>query len=101
MYALYIRISVEFHFDLQTKSAPKSRTKKEEKVYIEIDARFERPERGRGRGRGDRGRGDRGDRERGGYGEGRNRGGRYGRQNTNGSAPALNVDDQTAFPSLT
>ncbi|KAF8642329.1 hypothetical protein AX16_009598 [Volvariella volvacea WC 439] len=67
------------------KAAPKARNKKEEKVFLEIDARFERPDRGRGRGRG----GDRG--------RGRGRGGRGGaRQN----GPALNVDDETAFPSL-
>lgn len=79
----------------QSKNAPKPRVKKEEKVFLEIDARFERPDRGgRGRGRGgDRG-GDRGDRGRGGRGRG---GARGGRQN---GTPAVNVDDQTAFPSL-
>lgn len=76
--------------DLQAKSAPKARAKKEEKVYLEIDARFDRPERpgrgGRG-GRGtDRGRGDRPGRGRRGFG-------------TNGS-PVVNVDDEKAFPSL-
>ncbi|EMD41830.1 hypothetical protein CERSUDRAFT_79455 [Gelatoporia subvermispora B] len=72
-------------------SAPKTQKKKEEKVFLEIDARFERPSRG-GRGRGDRGseRGTRG---------GRGRGGNRGRANGS-TAPALNVDDQTAFPSL-
>jgi plasminogen activator inhibitor 1 RNA-binding protein len=67
------------------------RAEKKEKVYIEIDASFDRPSRG-GRGRGgDRGRG------RGGRGRGRGAGG-YG---TNGTqAPAVNVDDETAFPSL-
>ncbi|KAI0669941.1 hypothetical protein C8Q78DRAFT_1079853 [Trametes maxima] len=73
-------------------SAPKARTKKEDKIYIEIDARFERPSRG-GRGRGERG-GERGTRG------GRGRGGR-GRAANGSSAPAaLNVDDETAFPSL-
>lgn len=82
------------YFVGKTKNAPKARAKKEEKVYLEIDARFDRPDRGgRGRGRGgdrggDRGRGDRG---RGG------RGGRGGRQN---GPTTVNVDDQTAFPSL-
>ncbi|KAG6879700.1 hypothetical protein C0992_012548 [Termitomyces sp. T32_za158] len=78
----------------QTKATPKARTKKEEKQFIEIDARFERPDRG-GRGRGGRG-GDRGgDRARGG---GRGRGGARG---TRPAAPAaVNVDDETAFPSL-
>jgi len=75
----------------QAKTAPKSRAKKEEKVFLEIDARFERP---RG-GRGGRGGPDRGDRGRGGRGRGSGR----GRANGN-TAPALNVDDQTAFPSL-
>jgi len=74
------------------KTAPKARTKKDEKVFIEIEARFDRPDRGRGRGGrgGDRG----GDRARGGN---RGRGGaRGGRQPTG----PVNVDDQTAFPSL-
>ncbi|KAE9411092.1 hypothetical protein BT96DRAFT_969291 [Gymnopus androsaceus JB14] len=85
------------------KSAPKARTKKEEKVYLEIDARFERPSRG-GRGRGDgRGRGE----GRGGGGGGRGaargdrRGGpRGGGARQNNGAPTVNVDDETAFPSL-
>ncbi|KAJ2931137.1 hypothetical protein H1R20_g5962, partial [Candolleomyces eurysporus] len=87
----------ESYFIGKTKTAPKSKTKKEEKVYLEIDARFERPDRGgRGRGRGDRG--DRGG-DRGGERRGRGRGGpRGGRQNGPNAAP--NVDDQTAFPSL-
>ena len=77
------------YFAGKTKSAPKSRTKKEEKVFLEIDARFDRPDRGgRGRGRG----GDRG------------RGGNRGRGGPRGGRPAgnqvVNVDDQTAFPSL-
>ena len=81
----------------KSKSAPKARTKKEEKIYLEIDARFERPERGgrrgdRGGDRGDKGRGPRGDR-------GAPRSGAGGRQN--GAAFAVNVDDQAAFPSLT
>ncbi|TFK77057.1 hypothetical protein BDN72DRAFT_873503 [Pluteus cervinus] len=81
----------ETYFIGKSKSAPKARAKKEEKVYLEIDARFERPDRG-GRGRGGRG----GDRDR---GRGRGRGGyapRGGRQ----TGPALNVDDEVAFPSL-
>ncbi|KAH9486894.1 hypothetical protein JR316_0000959 [Psilocybe cubensis] len=76
------------------KAAPKARAKKEEKVYLEIDARFERPDRGAGRGRGGRG-GDRGDRGRGSRGRGAPRGNR-----PNNGAPVVNVDDQTAFPSL-
>jgi len=79
----------------QTKSAPKPRAKKEEKVFLEIDARFERPDRG-GRGRGGRG-ADRGGERRGTRGRGGPRG---GRQNNNNGAAAVNVDDQTAFPSL-
>ncbi|KAF9481389.1 hypothetical protein BDN70DRAFT_876355 [Pholiota conissans] len=84
------------YFVGKSKSAPKTRAKKEEKVYLEIDARFERPDRGgRGRGRGGEGRGgDRG--ARGTRGRGAPRG---GRQN-GASAPVVNVDDQTAFPSL-
>jgi len=84
------------YFVGKAKSAPKARAKKEEKVFLEIDARFDRPDRGRGgRGRGgDRG-GDRGDRGRGSRGRGRGAA-RGGRQ----TAPPVNVDDQTAFPSL-
>ncbi|KAG6845808.1 hypothetical protein H0H87_003862 [Tephrocybe sp. NHM501043] len=81
------------YFVGKAKSAPKARTKKEEKVFIEIDARFERPDRG-GRGRGGRG-GDRGGERRGGQ---RGRGGP--RAPRSAAAPAVNVDDQTAFPSL-
>lgn len=77
---------------LQTKNAHKARNKKEEKVYIEIDARFDRPERGRGRGRGH---GDR-DRERVHGGRGR---GEKTRHDANG--PAVDVEDRTVFPSLT
>ncbi|KAL4243537.1 RNA binding protein HABP4/SERBP1-like protein [Abortiporus biennis] len=72
-------------------SAPKTKVEKKEKVFLEIDARFERPSRG-GRGRGDRG-GERGERR-----GGRGRGGRGRANGTN--APSLDVDDQTAFPSL-
>lgn len=89
------------YFVGKSKSAPKARPKKEEKVYLEIEARFERPERaGRGRGRGDRGdrggnRGDRGgDRGRGSRGVPR----AGGRQN---GGAQTSVDDQAAFPSLT
>jgi plasminogen activator inhibitor 1 RNA-binding protein len=88
----------EAYFVGKAKSAPKARAKKEEKVYLEIDARFERNDRsGRGRGRGDRG-GDRGgDRAR---ARGGARGsGRGGRQ-SNPSTPLVDVDDQNAFPSL-
>ncbi|KAF9056209.1 hypothetical protein BJ165DRAFT_1522149 [Panaeolus papilionaceus] len=87
----------EAYYAGKTKNAPKGRTtEKKEKVFIEIDARFERPDRGgRGRGRGgDRGAGDRA------RGAGRGRG-RGGRQNGSSATPAVNVDDQTAFPSLT
>ncbi|KAH9064301.1 hypothetical protein EDB87DRAFT_1766535 [Lactarius vividus] len=81
----------EAYFVGKSKTTTKARAEKKEKVYIEIDARFERPSRG-GRGRGgDRGRGDRG------RGSGRGGGTRGGR--TNG-AGAVNVDDETAFPSL-
>ncbi|KAG9104554.1 hypothetical protein FRC06_001334 [Ceratobasidium sp. 370] len=85
----------------KTKAAPKARTKKEEKVMIEIDARFAPPERsGRGRG-GDRGRGDRGDR----VDRGRGRGGRgrgsadQPRSSSLHNEP-VDVSDQSAFPSL-
>jgi len=84
------------YFVGKSKSAPKARPKKEEKIYLEIEARFDRPERsGRGRGRGDRGDrgGDRGRGSRGSRGVpktgGRQNGGTY-----------INIDDQAAFPSL-
>ncbi|KIP11998.1 hypothetical protein PHLGIDRAFT_27613 [Phlebiopsis gigantea 11061_1 CR5-6] len=79
------------YFVGKTKSnAPKAKAQKVEKVFLEIDARFERPQRG---GRGGRGgdRPPRGTRGRGGRGRG---------ANGASSGPALNVDDQTAFPSL-
>lgn len=74
---------------IQSKGAPKARAKKEEKVFLEIDARFERPNTRGGRGRGDRGgeRGGRGTRDRG------------RSQRSNGSGH-LNVNDEAAFPSL-
>ncbi|KAH9944421.1 uncharacterized protein BXZ73DRAFT_96909 [Epithele typhae] len=81
------------YFVGKTRSAPKTKTKKEEKVFIEIDARFERPARG-GRGRG----GDRGA-ERGTRGRGRG-GGRGRGANGTGTTTSLNVNDETAFPSL-
>lgn len=82
------------YFAAKTKSAPKARTKKDEKVFIEIEARFERPRGGRGGRGGDRG-GERGRGER-----GRGRGGR-GRGGANGyAATPVNVDDESAFPSL-
>jgi len=74
------------YFVGKTKATNKVRAEKKEKVYLEIDAHFERPSRG-GRGRGERGRG-------------RDRGGR-GRRGANGTQPAIvNVEDETAFPSL-
>ena len=80
---------------MQIKNTPKARAKKEEKVFLEIDARFERPARG---GRGGRG-GDRGDRPpRGGRGRGAGRG--RGSNGPSATGPALNVDDQSAFPAL-
>ncbi|TFK30482.1 hypothetical protein FA15DRAFT_662440 [Coprinopsis marcescibilis] len=82
----------EAYFVGKAKSAPKLKSKKEDKVYLDFEGRFERPDRGgRGRGRG----GDRGER-RGARGAGR--GGRGQRQGGNAQTP--NVDDQNAFPSL-
>jgi len=80
----------------KTRATHKARTKKEEKVFIEIDARFAPPERS-GRGRGDRGRG-RGDggRERGGRGRG---GFDQPRSGTRNNEP-VDVSDESAFPSL-
>ncbi|KAJ7110170.1 hypothetical protein C8R44DRAFT_274963 [Mycena epipterygia] len=81
------------YFVGKSKAAPKARAKKEEKVFLEIEARFERPSRGgpRGRGGDDRGRGSRGTRG--------TRGAPRGRPAGN-NTPAVNVDDETAFPSL-
>jgi len=78
----------ENYFIGKTKATPKARAKKEEKVHIEIDARFERPSRGGGRGRGDRP-------PRGGRGYGPARVSSQTQQQ-----PDVNVADQMAFPSL-
>ncbi|KAJ6575167.1 hypothetical protein B0H19DRAFT_1127464 [Mycena capillaripes] len=85
------------YFVGKSKATPKARTKKEEKVFLEIEARFDRPSRGGGRGRGGD---DRGGRGRGGASRGRGapRGGRPAGNYNN--APAVNVDDEKAFPSL-
>jgi len=87
-------VEEDTYFVGKTKATPKARTKKEEKVFLEIDARFERPDRGRGRGRGDRG-GDRG-------GERAGRGARTQERGPrqNYSPPTLRIDDGNAFPSL-
>jgi len=82
------------YFVGKVKAAPKARVKKEEKVHIEIDARFERPSRGGPRGGRGRGGPDRDERPRG-TGRGRGRGDRHGAQQ-----PDVNVADQAAFPSL-
>ncbi|KAJ6604698.1 hypothetical protein DFH09DRAFT_1300876 [Mycena vulgaris] len=84
------------YFVGKSKAAPKARTKKDEKVFLEIEARFERPSRGGPRG-GGRGGDDRGGRGRG--TRGTPRGAPRGRPAGN-SGPAVNVDDETAFPSL-
>ncbi|KAI0257635.1 hypothetical protein BJV78DRAFT_1272579 [Lactifluus subvellereus] len=78
----------EAYYVGKTKATSKARAEKKEKVYIEIDARFDRPSRG------GRGRGDRGDR-----GRGRGRGNPRGPR-TNGGPTIVNVDDEAAFPSL-
>ncbi|KAJ7925832.1 hypothetical protein B0H13DRAFT_1862660 [Mycena leptocephala] len=82
------------YFVGKSKAAPKARTKKEEKVFLEIEARFDRP-RGGGRGRGGDDRGGRGAR-----GGGRGRGAPRGGSRPAGNNVNVNVDDQTAFPSL-
>jgi len=87
----------EAYFATKRKSTPKARTEKKEKVFLEIEARFDRPDRG---GRGGRGRGDRGDR---GSRPGRGRGGDGGGRRSGGHStytPVVNVDDEKAFPSL-
>lgn len=90
----------EAYFAPKAKAASKPKAKKEEKVFIEIDARFERPSRGGERGRGGRGGdrgGDRGDR--GGRGGGRGRGGERGPRGGR-AAQGVDVADEKAFPSL-
>ncbi|KAK0506128.1 hypothetical protein EDD18DRAFT_1122111 [Armillaria luteobubalina] len=83
----------ESYYVGKAKPSAKTRAKKEEKVYLEIDARFDRPSPrgGRGRGRGGEGRG-------GSRGRGGNRGAHNGTALS--AAPVVNVDDETAFPSL-
>ncbi|KAL4069582.1 hypothetical protein V8B97DRAFT_1918108 [Scleroderma yunnanense] len=88
----------EAYFAGKTKNTHKARTEKKEKVFLEIDAHFDRP------------RGDRGGRGRGGFKDGaRGRGGRgrgapggYGRDRggENGGTRAVDVDDENAFPAL-
>jgi plasminogen activator inhibitor 1 RNA-binding protein len=86
----------EAYFSGKTKSAPKARTEKKEKVFLEIDATFPRPSRGRG---GDR---DLGEGRGVGRARGRGRGGpgRGPRGGSNGNSPTVRVDDEAAFPSL-
>jgi plasminogen activator inhibitor 1 RNA-binding protein len=102
------------HPYLQEKSAPKAKAKKETKETIEIEGYFERPqrggfggarggsERGRGEGRG-RGRGEGRGRGRGegrGRGDARGRGGFRGGYQNGQAKPALQINDESAFPSL-
>ncbi|KAJ7293625.1 hypothetical protein C8J57DRAFT_1269524 [Mycena rebaudengoi] len=83
------------YFVGKSKTAPKARTKKEEKVYLEIEARFDRPRGGpRGGGRGGDDRGGRG------RGAPRGRAAPRGRSAGGNNAAAVNVDDVKAFPSL-
>jgi plasminogen activator inhibitor 1 RNA-binding protein len=97
MFPSFTHVFLPQPFPSQSKSAPKARAKKEDKVYLDIEARFDRPDRGgRGRGRGDRGE-HRGDRGRG--TRARGSAARGGRQNGS-NAPVVNVDDQTDFPTL-
>jgi len=92
------------YFIGKTKSAPKTKPKKEEKVYIPIDLPpAQRENRGRGRGgrggeRGGRGRGG----DRGGERGSRGRGGNWNRQanGRNAVSAQVDVDDADAFPSL-
>lgn len=86
----------ESYFAGKAKAAPKARTEKKEKVFIEIDARFDRPQRGgRGRGGFERGRG------RGGEGRGRGEGPRRGRgDRQNGAQSGPQINDESAFPAL-
>jgi len=79
----------------QAKTAPKTRAPKAEKIFLEIDARFERPSRG---GRGGRG-GERGG-DRGGDRGSRGARGSRGRGRANGPPTNLDVGDEKAFPSL-
>ena len=91
----------EAYFAGKPKAAPKERAKKAEKVYLEIDARFERPDSGRG-GRGGRGGPRGGDRD-GGRGRGTPRGGRgegRGPRGGRGASAGVDVADEKAFPSL-
>jgi len=83
----------EAYFAGKGKAAPKARTEKKEKVFLEIDARFDRPARGGGRGRGGERGGDRGAPTR---GPARGRGG----PNRGGRSAAVDVGDEKAFPSL-
>ncbi|KAJ7225473.1 hypothetical protein GGX14DRAFT_539526 [Mycena pura] len=85
------------YFVGKSRAAPKVRAKKEEKVFLEIDARFERP---RGGGRGGRGGDERGGRARGGRGHDRGRAAAPRGGRSAASAPTVDVGDERAFPSL-
>jgi hypothetical protein len=75
---------------LQGKSTHKSRTRKEEKIFLEINPQFGRSSRGGRSGRGGEDRLSRGD-------GGRSRG--VPKSRLNGAGP-VNVDDESVFPSL-
>lgn len=84
------------YFAGKSRAAPKVRAKKEEKVFLEIEARFERP---RGGGRGGRGGDERGGRGRGGRGNDRGRAAAPRGGRSAASAP-VEISDERAFPSL-
>ena len=91
---------------LGTDKAKRERTKKEKNI-LEVDIRYSEPASTRGGGRGGRGRGDRGGfrgdrgggRGRGDRGDYRPRGG-SGRRGGHEGGGNVNVEDQSAFPSL-
>ena len=89
----------EAYFAGKAKSAAKPRAKKEEKVFLEFEARWNDPNRGGrgGRGRGGSDRPPRGASRARGTPRGAPRGGRGGSGAAGGN---LKIDDESAFPSL-
>ncbi|KAL1936581.1 hypothetical protein VTP01DRAFT_715 [Rhizomucor pusillus] len=76
----------------ESKPAKKTEKQRKEKVVIEIEQRFQEPARSGFRGRGNRGG------QRGGF-RGERRGNR-GNNRSRNNAPAINIQDDAAFPSL-
>lgn len=96
------RAEEEFFGGVKKEKASAAKTKeRKEKVFIEVEGKFAPPSRGDRDGAPRGGRGGRGGFRGGDRGSDRPRGGRGGNRNTNSnSAPAVSVNDESAFPAL-